>query len=110
MEKVKVAIWGFGAMGSGMAKMIIEKEGFDIIGVCDLYDKIVGKSIFEILKVKNPFDHDVKITDNIEEILQNNKVDLVLLATDSYTAGAYDKLKLILEHGVNVISNAEEMS
>jgi 4-hydroxy-tetrahydrodipicolinate reductase len=110
MEKIKVAIWGFGAMGSGMAKMIIEKDGFDIVGVCDLYDKIVGKSIFEILKVENPYDHDVKITDKVEDILQNNKVDIVLLATDSYTASAFDKLKLILEHGVNVISTAEEMS
>ncbi len=27
MENVKVAIWGFGAMGSGMAKMLLTKAG-----------------------------------------------------------------------------------
>ena len=32
MENVKVAIWGFGAMGSGMAKMLLTKKGVDIVG------------------------------------------------------------------------------
>ena len=42
-EAVKVVIWGFGAMGSGMAKMITRKQGFEIIGVCDRFDKLVGQ-------------------------------------------------------------------
>ncbi len=109
-DKVKVVIWGFGAMGSGMAKMILNKKGFDIVGVCDLYDKIVGKSIFEHLNVENPYNHDVVISNDIDSILKNNQVDIVLLATDSYTASAFPKLKKIIEHGVNVISTAEEMS
>ena len=112
MEKkfVNVAIWGFGAMGSGMAKMIINKKGFNIIGVCDLYEKIVGKSIFEVLNVSNPYSHDVIISNDIDDILTNNDVDVVLLATDSYTKSAFPKIKKIVEYGVNVISTAEEMS
>jgi hypothetical protein len=34
MENVKVIIWGIGAMGSGMAKMLLEKKGVEIVGVC----------------------------------------------------------------------------
>jgi len=30
---VKVAIWGFGAMGSGMAKMLLKKKGVEIVAV-----------------------------------------------------------------------------
>ncbi|MFA7075091.1 MAG: 2,4-diaminopentanoate dehydrogenase [Candidatus Izemoplasmatales bacterium] len=109
-ENIKVAIWGFGAMGSGMARMILSKSGFDIVGVCDMYKEIVGKSIFDILKMNNPFNHDVFISNNIDEILENNKVDVVILATDSYTASAFPKIKKIIEYGVNVVSTAEEMS
>ncbi|MGE4572031.1 MAG: 2,4-diaminopentanoate dehydrogenase [Candidatus Izemoplasmatales bacterium] len=109
-EKVKIVIWGFGAMGSGMAKMILKKQGFDIVGICDLYDKIVGKSMFEVLNLENNQDHDVIISNDIDDILTNQKPDLVLLATDSFTKGAYPKIKKIIEHGVNVISTAEEMS
>jgi len=109
-NKVKVVIWGFGAMGSGMAKMILEKKGFEIVGVCDVYQGIVGKSIFRLLNIDNPYDHDVLINDNINVILESNKPDIVLLATDSFTASAFPKIKKIVEYGVNVISTAEEMS
>ena len=30
-ENVRVIIWGFGAMGSGMADMLLSKKGVDII-------------------------------------------------------------------------------
>ena len=39
MENVKVAIWGFGAMGSGIARMLLGKKGVEITGVCDMWDK-----------------------------------------------------------------------
>lgn len=112
MEKrlVKVAIWGFGAMGSGMAKMILNKKGFDIVGVSDVYDGFVGKSIFEILKIDNPQNHDVIIEKHIERILVEERPNIVLLATDSFTRKAYDKIKFIVEHKCNVISTAEEMA
>ncbi|MGM0496065.1 MAG: 2,4-diaminopentanoate dehydrogenase [Bacillota bacterium] len=109
-DKVKVAIWGFGAMGSGMAKMILNKQGFEIVGVCDLYDGYIGKSIFSILKLDNPQDNDVIISNNIESILTEKKPDIVLLATDSFTKGAYPKIKTIISHKVNCISTAEEMA
>lgn len=109
-DKVKIAIWGFGAMGSGMAKMILKKEGFDIVGVSDTYVEFNNKSIFKLLNMGNPYDHDVLIEANIERILKEEKPNLVLLATDSFTKNAFTKIKLIVEHGCNVISTAEEMA
>lgn len=109
-EPVKVVIWGFGAMGSGMAKMILNKQGFDIVGVCDLNPNRVGKSIFELLNLKNPYHHDVIIKANIDEVVSMRSCDVVLLATDSFTAKAFPKIVWLLEHQVNVISTAEEMA
>ena len=109
-NKVKVVIWGFGAMGSGMAKMILNKKGFDIVGICDLYDGYLGKSMFDILDIKKTQDHDVIISNDIDKILDQAKPDIVLLATDSYTKGAYPKIKKIVKKGINVISTAEEMA
>ena len=42
MENVKVALWGFGAMGSGIAKVLLRKKGVDIVGVCDIHPARVG--------------------------------------------------------------------
>lgn len=49
MDNIKVAIWGFGAMGSGIAKVLLNKRGVDITGVCDIHPERVGKSIFNVL-------------------------------------------------------------
>ncbi len=109
-EKVRIAIWGFGAMGSGMARMIINKQGSDLCGVCDTYDQYVGKSIFTILDISNPYDHDIIIDKDIISMLSTSKPEIVLLATDSFTKNAFPKIKLLVEHGCHVISTAEEMA
>ena len=40
MENVKVIIWGLGAMGGGMADMLLKKQGVDIVGVAGRGKKI----------------------------------------------------------------------
>lgn len=110
MENVKVAIWGFGAMGSGMAKMLLTKKGVDIVGVCDMHPARAGKSIFEVLGIKRGDRKDVIIKANIDEVLTEKCCDICLCATDSFTKNAFPKLKSVLEKKINVISTAEEMS
>ncbi len=109
-ENVKVAIWGFGAMGSGMAKMLLTKKGVDIVGVCDRNPARVGKSIFELLNVERGDRADVIINPEIDEVISEKSCDVVLTATDSFTAKAFPRLKYILEKKINVISTAEEMA
>ena len=49
-EKVKVILWGIGAMGKGMAEMLLNKKGVKIVGVVGRGQKI-GKSMYEFLDV-----------------------------------------------------------
>lgn len=111
-ENVKVIIWGFGSMGKGMGNMLLQKEGIDIVGVIDGWDKQAGKGIFEILGKEYPGKEDVKITfvDDKAEIIKPGAADVVLLATDSFTAKAYDKIEFILKNKINCITTAEQMA
>lgn len=109
-ENVKVAIWGMGAMGSGMAQMLLNKQGVDIVGVCDRHESRVGKSIFEILGVEQGDRKDVIVNANIEEVVFPGAADVVLCATDSFTKAAFPRLKYCLEQKINVISTAEQMA
>jgi len=109
-EPIKVVIWGFGAMGSGMARMILEKQGFDIVGVCDRNPAFVKKSIYQILGLKKPTGKpDVLVHPDIVTIISPGTCDVCLLATDSFTHKAFPKIRWLLEHKVDVISTAEEM-
>jgi hypothetical protein len=109
-EKVKVVIWGFGAMGSGMARMILKKQGFQIVGVCDLNPRLENRSIYEVLQMPCPDGQEVYIRSRIEDVVSESCCDVVLLATDSYTRKAYPKICYLLKNKLNVICTAEEMS
>lgn len=110
MENVKVSIWGFGAMGSGMARMLLNKKGIDIVGVCDMHPQRVGKSIFQVLGIDRGIREDVIIRKNIDEVISEKSCDICLCATDSFTKNAFPRLKYVLEKKINVISTAEEMA
>lgn len=110
MRNVRVVIWGFGAMGSGMARMLLKKKGIDIVGVCDLHPDRIGKDIFEVLGLERGEHKPVIIKSNIEDVITERCCDVALCASDSFTKDAFPRLKFCLEKKVNVISTAEEMS
>lgn len=110
MENVKVALWGFGAMGSGIARVLLNKKGVDIVGVCDIHPERVNKSIYDLLGIERADRADVIVNPNIEEVVHDANCDICVLATDSFTRKAFDKIKYIVTQRVNVISTAEEMS
>ncbi len=110
MDHIKVIIWGFGAMGSGMAEMLLKKKGVEIVGICDRNAARVGKDMYEVLQMERGDRSPVIITDKIEEIAKEGAADVALLATDSFTRAAFDKIKYIVEKKINVISTAEEMA
>lgn len=108
MENVKVIIWGLGAMGSGMADMLLKKKGVDIVGVAGRGAKI-GKSMYDYLETPRGDRPDV-IIGAPEDVIKPGAADVVLSCTDSFTHTGFDRLKFILEQGINVVSSAEEMA
>ena len=110
MENVKVAIWGFGAMGGGVAKVLLQKKGVEITGVCDIHPNRVNQSIFELLGVERGEHRDVVVTPSIEQVVKKGACDVCVIATDSFTKKAFPKIKFVAEQGVNVVCTAEEMS
>ncbi|KXZ39445.1 4-hydroxy-tetrahydrodipicolinate reductase [Alkalithermobacter thermoalcaliphilus JW-YL-7 = DSM 7308] len=110
MENIKVGIWGFGAMGSGMAEMLLKKKGVEIVAVCDRNENRVGKDMYEVLGIERNERKEVIIKSDPNEVFTEKCADVVLLATDSFTKGAFEKIKFIVERKMNVISTAEEMA
>lgn len=110
MRNVRVVIWGLGEMGKGIAKMILNKKGIEITGVCIRNPESVGKEMHEFMGVERKEHPEVFLTNKIEDIVSKDKCDVAFLCTDSFTKNAFDKIKLCLERKVNVISTAEELA
>ena len=107
-ENVKVIIWGLGAMGGGMADMLLKKKGVEIVGAVGRGAKI-GKSMYDYIKTEKGSKKDV-IIGSYEDVIKEKAADVVLICTDSFTKGVFDKIKYCLEKKINVISSAEQMA
>ncbi|HMN13548.1 MAG TPA: 2,4-diaminopentanoate dehydrogenase [Bellilinea sp.] len=108
MNKIRVLLWGIGAMGSGMGRLILEKEGLEIVAAIDTRPEYVGKDLGEALKAGKSLG--VTVTDNPESVLDATKVDIVLIATTSWVKDQISDLRKIVNAGIDCISIAEEMA
>lgn len=109
MRNVTVALWGFGAMGSGIARVLLERKGVDIIGVCDTHPAKEGKSIYALLDIPQGERPEALVTGDIAALLAK-KPDICVVATNSFVKEVYPKIMQVVEAGVNVLTIAEEMA
>jgi Uncharacterized conserved protein related to dihydrodipicolinate reductase len=108
MKPVRVLQWGLGAMGSGMAKLMLDKAGLQIVAAVDGRPDFVGKDLGDVLGIGRHLD--VTVTNKPESVLDRNNVDIVVIATTSWLKDQIPDLRKILSAGINCISIAEEMS
>jgi hypothetical protein len=108
MGKVKVALYGVGAVGSLIAKFLLEKEGMSIVGAIDIAKDKVGKDLGEVLDLNRELG--VQVSDNVDSVLSKVKADIAVHATSSFLKDTYPQIASIVKHGVNVVSTCEELS
>lgn len=104
----KVMQWGFGAMGSGMVRLMLERKGIELVGVIDLREEYQGKDVGDILGLGRKLG--VLVSNDPVKVLEEKKPDITLVATGSFVDDVYDQVKLVMEHGSNCITTAEEMA
>lgn len=107
MENVKVIVWGLGAMGGGMARMILGKKGMELSGAIASRPEKAGKDLGEVLNLNTKTG--VTVTNEPEKVLKQ-EADIVLIATSSFTRDVFPQIKMAVESGKNVITIAEEMA
>lgn len=108
MRKVKVISYGVGAVGSMIAKFLLEKEGMDIVGAVDVDENKVGKNLGEVLGVEKELG--IEVSDDLDAVLSETDADIAVHTTSSYLRDAYPQIASIVKHGVNVVSTCEELS
>ncbi len=54
-KKIRVLQWGLGAMGSGMARLMLEKAGLKIVAAIDGRSDYVGKDLGDVLGIGKEF-------------------------------------------------------
>ena len=60
----RVAIWGFGAMGSGIARNVLSKYDLQLVGVYDIREEYINRDVGELLGLGKT---GIKVFDNPEK-------------------------------------------
>ncbi|MDK2919964.1 MAG: 2,4-diaminopentanoate dehydrogenase, partial [Candidatus Petromonas sp.] len=107
MKNLKIIVWGLGAMGGGMAKMVLQKQGMEIAGAIASRPEKSGKDLAEVLNLSGRTG--VIVSGDADEVLKK-EADIVLLSTSSFTKEVFPQIKKAIESGKNVITIAEEMA
>ncbi|MFN4200483.1 MAG: 2,4-diaminopentanoate dehydrogenase [Fervidobacterium gondwanense] len=103
---MRIVTWGFGAMGRGIAKNIIESKFMKLVGVIDKNPEFIGRDVGELLGLEN---YGVRVRDSIDVIEETNP-DLVVIATSSFVKDVLPQIEYTVKNHANVITIAEEMA
>jgi hypothetical protein len=108
MEKIRVVLYGVGAIGSRIARFLLEKEGVEIVGVIDIAKDKVGKDLGEVLGISRRLG--VVVSNNPKAVFSKACVEVVVHATSSYLKDVYPQIAPLAAYGVNVLSTCEELT
>jgi len=104
---VKVILWGMGEMAKGMAKMILEKKGLELVGAIakrkEKQDMDLGTAIGLDRKLG------ILVECDAAKVLAKTKRAVVLHSTNSFVSSVCGELEQALNAGHDIITIAEEM-
>jgi len=106
-DRKKVIIVGLGAMGSGIARILLEKGHLvEVVGAVAARSDKHGKDLGDVLELGERTGIAVS---SLDEALSKD-ADVVIQATTSFVKEAFTDILKMVGSGKNVISIAEEMS
>ncbi len=108
MREVKIVLYGVGAVGTLIAKFLLEKEGVEIVGAVDTAKDKACKDLGRVLGLERNLG--IEISDNADSLLRQVKPDVAVHATSSFFKDTYLQIATIVKNGVNVLSTCEELS
>ena len=102
---VRAIVYGVGAMGSILTRLLVEK-GVQVVGAVGRSPAKLGRDLGDVAGLG--VDLGVAVRDNPAEVLADADADIAVVAVASYLEAMYDHFAVCLEHGVNVITIEEE--
>ncbi|MFC1674069.1 NADP-binding protein, partial [Pseudomonadota bacterium] len=107
-EPIRLLILGTGQMGSGIARLSLDKPNLKLVGAYARRSDRAGTDLGPAIGL----DRDLGLTigNDLSEIIQATRPDVAIQATCSTLIEAKAEIATLIEHGVNVISIAEEMA
>lgn len=106
-KKVRVIQFGLGPIGSGVARVIAARPGYQIVGAVDIDPAKVGRDVGQVIGLER--DLGVKVSSDAAKGLKK-KADVVMHCTSSSLVKVEPELAAIIRARHNIVSTCEELS
>ncbi len=106
-KKIRVIAFGLGPIGSGIARVVAVREGYEIVGAVDIDPAKAGKDVGMVIGLDHPLG--VGVSDDAAKVLKK-KADVVVHSTGSVLTAVEPQLAAIIRANHNVVSTCEELS
>ena len=107
-DDLKVVVLGTGAMGAGIIELLQQKRGLTLAGVYGRRPRPTPTDVGLVIGLDERIGLD--INNDLADLLTRTKPQVAIQATCSRVEQAMGEIRILLEHGVNIISIAEEMA
>ena len=107
-DLIRVVVLGTGQMGSGIARLILQKPALQLVGACARRAERDGIDLGRAIGLDRVLGIPVKT--DLTALIAQTRPHIAIQATSSTLEDAWEELNTLIEHGVNVISIAEEMA
>ena len=105
---IRVLVLGTGHMGAGIARLVLEKAGLELVGAYGRRAHRAGMDIGQAIGLDRLLGIPIRV--DLERVISETLPEIAIQATCSTALDASPEISTLLRHGVNVISIAEEMA
>jgi 4-hydroxy-tetrahydrodipicolinate reductase len=105
---LKVVHVGLGPIGQGIARLVADTDGLQIVGATDPFPDHAGKDLGSLLGL--PRRLRVKVEGNPERFFRRARADVAILSTSSALKTVKTQVAALVQRGMNVVSTCEELA
>lgn len=107
-QPIRVLLLGTGQMGSGIARLVEQKPGLQLVGAYGRRPQRAGTDVGRVVRLGR--DLGIVVSNNLDAEVERVQPDIAIQATCSTLDDAQGEIAALVQHGVAVISIAEEMA
>jgi secondary-alkyl amine dehydrogenase [NAD(P)+] len=102
---VRAVVYGVGAMGSIITRLLVEK-GATVVGAVGRSPAKVGRDLGEVVGLG--YDLGITVDEDPDAVMSRAAADVAVVAVSSYLETMFDHFRTCIEHGANVVTIEEE--
>ena len=107
-DPIRVTVLGTGQMGSGIARLALEKQGLKLVGAFGRRVERAGRDLGRVIGLHR--DLGIPISADLDSAITASRPHIAIQATCSRVIEAAKEIAALVDHGIHVISIAEEMA